>query len=360
MEVNGEATVEIEKMKAEPVRIVSDPLSVDSTPEKGGKEKDEDSVIVMEELSPQRRMSLRSRSTPKKYLDEEDELKETVDKDPLEVTPVKSPVQRATVTISKSPVKMLKPMKVIRPPPELIKAPKLPISSSTSVTVVPRKLSSDVDLVLKPRPVSSPSVTVSTVPPPKPVPKPVQPPPVRKSSANGSVKADPFDTLGMFTFCQSRETLLTVLFTGLSDDSFIVEAPSFVVPYLIEKAAGEELKKLVELVKPPAKREPKEDSSDEESDSDSKEDKPEKQEKPDFKKEDDDYFQGPIGRFFLDIGLSLVQEHVQGDLLRVQKRKVSRGTKISDPSLSVNALSKGSSLYSFQRHSIHDRVQVSR
>lgn len=56
---------------------------------------------------------------------------------------------------------------------------------------------------------------------------------------------------------------------------------------------------------------------------------------------DDDYFTGPIGRFFLDIGLSLVQEYVQGDLLRVQKRKVHKGTKISDPSLSINALTKG-------------------
>ncbi|EFX81422.1 hypothetical protein DAPPUDRAFT_196289 [Daphnia pulex] len=60
-----------------------------------------------------------------------------------------------------------------------------------------------------------------------------------------------------------------------------------------------------------------------------------------LKKEEDEYFSGPIGRFFLDIGLSLVQEYVQGDLLRVQKRKVHKGTKITDPSLSVNALTKG-------------------
>lgn len=63
--------------------------------------------------------------------------------------------------------------------------------------------------------------------------------------------------------------------------------------------------------------------------------------KSEVKKEEDDYFTGPIGRFFLDIGLSLVQEYVQGDLLRVQKRKVHKGTKITDPSLSVNALTKG-------------------
>ena len=57
--------------------------------------------------------------------------------------------------------------------------------------------------------------------------------------------------------------------------------------------------------------------------------------------EQDEYFSGALGRFFLDIGLSLVQEYVQGDLLRVQKRKVNKGTKISDPSLSVGALAKG-------------------
>ena len=58
-------------------------------------------------------------------------------------------------------------------------------------------------------------------------------------------------------------------------------------------------------------------------------------------KDEDNYFAGPIGRFFLDIGLSLVQEYVQGDLLRVQKRKVHKGSKISDPGLTVAALSKG-------------------
>lgn len=150
----------------------------------------------------------------------------------------------------------------------------------------------------------------------------------------------------------------------MADDSFIVEAPSFVVPYLIEKAASEDLKKTVATLSPPKplkKEEVVELNSEEDSNDSENKDKDETKtsveaatttlDKSSMKsemdksvvknKEEEDYFTGPIGRFFLDIGLSLVQEYVQGDLLRVQKRKAHKGTKISDPSLSVNALSKG-------------------
>ena len=164
-------------------------------------------------------------------------------------------------------------------------------------------------------------------------------------------------------------------YIGLADDSFIVEAPSFVVPYLIEKSAFQNLKKTVSSLNPSPASEKKEDVivlSEEDSNDSGKKEKDKEKEKEDVKssstpsattatldkstmksemekslaksdtnKEDDNYFTGPIGRFFLDIGLSLVQEYVQGDLLRVQKRKVHKGTKITDPSLSVNALTKG-------------------
>lgn len=136
------------------------------------------------------------------------------------------------------------------------------------------------------------------------------------------------------------------------------------VPYLIEKMASENLKKLVETLNPPKKKEDVVELSEDEATDSEKTEKdgakkdgaatgtsekppPTKTEaekttsKPETKKEDEDYFAGPIGRFFLDIGLSLVQEYVQGDLLRVQKRKAHKGTKIADPSLSVSALSKG-------------------
>lgn len=158
----------------------------------------------------------------------------------------------------------------------------------------------------------------------------------------------------------------------MADDSFIVEAPSFVVPYLIEKSASQNLKKTVESMNPTSSSGNKEDvivlSEDDSNDSGKKEKEKEEDksnsypqttmtgnaldksavktevdkttEKSNSSKEDD-YFVGPIGRFFLDIGLSLVQEYVQGDLLRVQKRKVHKGTKITDPSLTINALTKG-------------------
>ena len=162
---------------------------------------------------------------------------------------------------------------------------------------------------------------------------------------------------------------------GLADDSFIVEAPSFVVPYLIEKSASQNLKKTVQSMVPTPSTEKKEDvivlSEEDSNDSEKKEkddvkstsatavsggspldkssmksEMEKSMAQSEKKKEEDNYFTGPIGRFFLDIGLSLVQEYVQGDLLRVQKRKVQqrkvhKGTKITDASLSVNALTKG-------------------
>ncbi len=156
----------------------------------------------------------------------------------------------------------------------------------------------------------------------------------------------------------------------MADDSFIVEAPSFVVPYLIEKSASQNLKKTVQSMVPTPSTEKKEDvivlSEEDSNDSEKKEkddvkstsatavsggspldkssmksEMEKSMAQSEKKKEEDNYFTGPIGRFFLDIGLSLVQEYVQGDLLRVQKRKVHKGTKITDPSLSVNALTKG-------------------
>ena len=151
---------------------------------------------------------------------------------------------------------------------------------------------------------------------------------------------------------------------GLADDSFIVEAPSFVVPYLIEKAGPKDLKTTLAAINPPAPKKEEvivlseEDSGDDSDDKKEDSKTPVTADKSSMKsemeksagksdKDEDNYFAGPIGRFFLDIGLSLVQEYVQGDLLRVQKRKVHKGSKISDPGLTVAALSKGNYLFLF-------------
>ena len=62
-------------------------------------------------------------------------------------------------------------------------------------------------------------------------------------------------------------------------------------------------------------------------------------------KEDDEYFLGPIGRFFLDMGLTLVQEYVHGDFLRALKRKAQEQLNIADLRLSVAALSRGNGFF---------------
>ena len=165
----------------------------------------------------------------------------------------------------------------------------------------------------------------------------------------------------------------------MADDSFLVEAPSLVVPYLIGKSGPKDLKECLETIDAPPKAKDdmvnvgeedskdsmalsEEDSNDsvilsEEDSDDSFKKEPESisaaVDKSQIKSEmdessvkaesskEDEYFSGPIGRFFLDMGLTLVQEYVHGDLLRAQKNKADKGLDIADPSLSVDVLSKG-------------------
>lgn len=133
---------------------------------------------------------------------------------------------------------------------------------------------------------------------------------------------------------------------SLTDDMFVVEAPSFIVPYVYEKPPVKDLKKYVEEMlkelKEIARREEEnerkeaekngEDTKDSESD---KKDKTDTDEKKDDMKDDveciDDtevkksnYFESPLGKFFIDIGTNLVQEFVQTDLLKQQKKKRER------------------------------------
>ncbi|KAH8296699.1 hypothetical protein KR054_009969 [Drosophila jambulina] len=54
----------------------------------------------------------------------------------------------------------------------------------------------------------------------------------------------------------------------------------------------------------------------------------------------ENYFESPLGKFFMDIGVGLVQEYVQADLLRLQKRKMRKaqvGSKEFE--MAINALS---------------------
>ncbi|XP_037940702.1 uncharacterized protein LOC119673487 [Teleopsis dalmanni] len=204
---------------------------------------------------------------------------------------------------------------------------------------------------------------------------------------------------------------------GLTDDMFVLEAPSFIVPYIYEKPPADQLKEVVKLIE--TKYEiTKDDLADVDKSDEfdmmteqNKEDRVEKSDKKKKKKhvnddgddswteesdadedeEDDDdsetgvktkvlikevqddfsavssaikpaaavvatqspsanssskpgqenYFESPLGKFFMDIGVGLVQEFVQADLLRLQKRKMrkSLGKNITEFERAINALS---------------------
>lgn len=189
-----------------------------------------------------------------------------------------------------------------------------------------------------------------------------------------------------------------ILLPSLTDDMFVVEAPSFIVPYVYEKPPVKPLKEFVDdldktlkkekeekekakLKKNEVKKEEKEQaeksttdvkeekekeeddkeksevkkeetekekSKDEKMEVEKKSEEDEEEEtKEDEKKEDDkkgsgSYFDNALGKFFMHIGINLVQEHVQNDLLKSQKRKREReGTKVSSDTLqAISSLTK--------------------
>lgn len=213
--------------------------------------------------------------------------------------------------------------------------------------------------------------------------------------------------------------------TALTDDMFVLEAPSFIVPYIYEKPPSTELKDIVtkigieieerkvleelEKKKKEAEKEKEKDSDkekekdDEECDDakeiDRSDDETEKKTKKrksnknadeswdesdvstdddvsdieetkvlikeaktdldtiqthiisrditkdstsDEKRDSNNYFDSPLGKFFMDIGINLVQEHVQTDLLRQQKRKLNREGNQASPDVqqAINSLMK--------------------
>lgn len=212
------------------------------------------------------------------------------------------------------------------------------------------------------------------------------------------------------------------LLPALTDDMFVLEAPSFIVPYIYEKPPSENLKEVVakletEIAKlkkevgAPASEEIKKEETAEKSEADEKpegtteeekgdDDKAKKKKKsksqddswdeldtstdeeasdgelrtkvlikdvkpdldtikavltdaskstpappPEDKKSDpknENYFESPLGKFFIDIGINLVQEYVQTDLLRIQKRKLSKSLKsaTAETELAIRNLQK--------------------
>lgn len=191
------------------------------------------------------------------------------------------------------------------------------------------------------------------------------------------------------------------LLPALTDDMFVLEAPSFIVPYIYEKPPSDPLKEVVAKISKEVEEERKQSEAeneasakDAEKESDEaeiakrlleedaarekrrdkrKESKRKQQEDDDWDELDtsdedeesdgegktkiliknvendislikehiitpesvkdaimnagakkDDFFQSPLGKFFMGIGVNLVQEHVQKDLLRQQKRKCEK------------------------------------
>ena len=157
---------------------------------------------------------------------------------------------------------------------------------------------------------------------------------------------------------------------NLTDDMFVLEAPSFIVPYVYEKPPKETFKDFKISVKKLAAKEikkkeegtdkeendkekkEKEDTEEEkdkdeegtEEDDDDDETKKEKQVKAGNVSDDDDvveevkddtkkasgnYFETTLGKFLIDLGMNMVQEFVQEDLLKELTKKSHRDKSAS-------------------------------
>lgn len=175
----------------------------------------------------------------------------------------------------------------------------------------------------------------------------------------------------------------------LTDDMYVVEAPSFIVPYVYEKPPIKPFKEFVAKIHKDIQEQAKleaelekqreqeekdkkgDDSDEEKSDEDSKDsskisskkeqDILEKKKKEDAEKaldldeillekmaktepvkpKSNSYFDNALGQFFMNIGYGLVQEYVQTDLLKQQKRKQkSEGGAAPETKMVINSLIK--------------------
>lgn len=231
-----------------------------------------------------------------------------------------------------------------------------------------------------------------------------------KKSTNSLL--NPFATqAAQSTSSSSNSTLLP----NLTDDMFVLEAPSFIVPYIYEKPPTTSLKAVVlDIAKTITKRETEKRRADEESGAESElnnqksaessdiDDKNKSKSKnksrrrgatngdeswdeyntstddeasdgekrtkvlikeshddiesikthiisPDTisqtiigENKNDSYFESPLGKFFMTIGVNLVQEYVQSDLLRQQKRRREKEGKAPSAAtqMAINSLQK--------------------
>lgn len=236
-------------------------------------------------------------------------------------------------------------------------------------------------------------------------------------NAGSTVQLNP-PTLSMTNTGLPSMTNNANLLPGLTDDMFVLEAPSFIVPYIYEKPPNDNIREVIKAIEAKYSLTPEDLATVEKADEfdmmteQNKEDKPNEQQanakgkkkkkrgddeswseqSDDDDDEDDDddsesgvrtkvlikeanddltalkgaikpaaalatsgavasntaskpgqenYFESPLGKFFMDIGVGLVQEYVQSDLLRLQKRKMRKSLS-RDPKdfeMAINALS---------------------
>ena len=117
---------------------------------------------------------------------------------------------------------------------------------------------------------------------------------------------------------------------NLTDDTFVVEAPSFIVPYVYEKPPKETIKDFKKSVQDILDKKDKEDGEDKKEENGKEEDAVESKDKSEeeVKKAEEEkkkaeeekkkeankpktYFESVLGKFIMDLGMNLVQESVQ-------------------------------------------------
>lgn len=342
-------------------------IDLDETPEKKQPESDE------EKLPPRR--SSRNLNKSKSYVEsdkeeepepaaansEESDIEEILPQDPLAcndaITVERIPVDKSKVAGNKTPTIVVKDTK------RLVEiATKTNNTTPTPGKKEPTLVIIDTNSILSgkgPVPVNNkpvPPLSSSTYPTVLPMAVPAQgmyPPNMRATITPipinpANITATPAPKTSPATITPALQ--VPPLLPSLTDDMFVVEAPSFIVPYVYEKPPSKDIKEFIKEIKKQIdeQKDKEKDSKDEKNEKDEKngkekseekdkddqedgesvksEDKKEENEEP--KKEDSkkssSYFDSPLGKFFINIGFNLVQEQVQSDLLKQQKRKASR------------------------------------
>ena len=115
---------------------------------------------------------------------------------------------------------------------------------------------------------------------------------------------------------------------NLTDDAYVVEAPSFIIPYVYEKPPKETISSFLKLVDE-ERRKLKQDKKEKGEEASDEDDVEKESSSVKIKKTSDDenrdvFLNSALGKYFSDVGMNLVQEFVQQDLLSQQQKKVAK------------------------------------